>query len=372
MFLRSTIFTMLLACMGLSGEAMVQNRSVYFVVLAGGSGERLWPVSRRSLPKQLLTIDDSEKTLLERALDRVRPLAADDSFLWVLTTTNHERAVSDRLGRHVGQVLVEPVARNTGPAIVDCCMRIAKIDPEALVVFLPADAFIPLEENSRFIKTIEDAVSFTHSNDSIALIGVKPHFASTGYGYIEYDKTNQDPGTQLYKVEQFHEKPNHDRAVAYLENSSMLWNIGMFCGKVSVLVEEFKTTCPDLYQAVNSYQNAQLDYDSVPSISIDYAVIERSKRIWVKPADFKWCDVGNLSIFLDLKRQYVGLNQNVITVDSANNLVDVPDKLVALVGVNDLCIVQTSDALLITKRDEAEKVRSVVNQLKQDQSIEYL
>ena len=146
----------------------------------------------------------------------------------------------------------------------------------------------------------------------------------------------------------------------------------MFVSKVSVFIDEFKNVAPDLYQEVMRYQEGNSKYEDITSISVDCAVIERSNKVWVLPVDFSWCDVGNVNIFLSIKQKDSSRLSHVISVESHNNLIDVEDKLVALVGVDDLCVVETADALLILKRDDAEKVRSVVAQLKQNKQTEYL
>ncbi len=365
-----TVAFVIIPCVLISKEIM-KTEHVYFVVMAGGNGDRLWPLSRKHCPKQLLAID-AKKTLLEQSLDRVRPLTESNEQLWVVTTENHTKAVKEVVGDSVGHILVEPGARNTGPAILYSCLVLSHIAPDAVVVFLPADPFIPPSDSEKFTACLQRAVHFAKAHASIALLGVKPLYPATGYGYIEYDTTITDSKTDLFKVKTFHEKPSHSLAQSYVQQSSMLWNIGMFCGRVSVFIDEFKRAAPELFDCVKKYREQKKAYHEVPSISVDYAVMERSNNVWVVPADFTWCDVGNIGIFLSLKQEHQGVGNNLIQVDSRNNLVDVPGKLVALVGVDDLCVVQTENALLITKRDEAEKVKSVVTHLRKENMNEYL
>ena len=152
----------------------------------------------------------------------------------------------------------------------------------------------------------------------------------------------------------------------------MLWNIGMFCGKVSVFMREFKQEVPEIFEDISNYVRGEIAYDQVKAASIDYAVIEKSRSICVLPVSFSWCDVGNLEVFLMIKEQYGVREQNCITSHAKNNLIDVPGKLVALIGIDDLCIVETERVLLLAKRGEAEKVRAIVRQLKNGGRNEYL
>jgi len=347
-------------------EGMVSQPNVYYVVLAGGSGQRLWPLSRKKQPKQLLSLG-SEATLLDQAINRILMLTYKD-FIWVSTTEEHEAAVRTSLSGRVGNISVEPGSRDTGAAILLNCFEIYKKDPNAIIVFLPADPFIPIRDNKKFAGFLEHAVDFVSMHDKITLLGVEPTYPATGYGYIEYDTHQSTP----YPVMKFREKPSAEVAQQYLEKGNMLWNISIFCAKASVFLQEFKTYAPEIYDGVQKYINNEQPYNAVKAESIDYAVMEHSKQVHVLPVDFAWCDVGNIEVFLSLKQQYNTLDNNFIAIESSNNLVDVPKKLVALVGVEDLCVVETEDALLITKRNKAERVRSIVKLLKNSRFDSYL
>ncbi|MCX5922361.1 MAG: mannose-1-phosphate guanylyltransferase [Candidatus Dependentiae bacterium] len=352
-----------------TAQAIHNAQHVYCVILAGGVGERLWPLSRQSKPKQLLAVGQTE-TLLEQSIDRVRSIVPQKNIR-VCTTQQHTQGVADLVGDSIGNIIIEPGSRNTGPAILLSCCEIYEKDPQAVIVFLPADPFIPTKDTHIFSQFLEHAIDFVTHNDRIALFGAKPTYAATGYGYIEFDDMVQ--GQSPFPVKKFHEKPSLARAQEYIQSKTMLWNIGMFCAKASVFIDEFKQLASEMYDGVVSYRAGSTSYDAIKSDSIDYAVMEKSSRVSVLPVDFSWCDVGNIEIFLSIKNVCGGLNvSNVFETESHNNLVDVPNKLVALIGVDDLCIVETDHVLLITKRDEAEKVRAIVKQLKQKELTEYL
>lgn len=358
------------------------KKHTYWVILAGGNGERLWPLSRRHTPKQLLTVTDN-KTLLEQAIERIAPLT-NAQYIWMSTTQQHVLKIKQLVEGQIGSFVIEPARRNTAPAILLSCLRVYQKDPDAVVVFLPADPYIPKKDYGVFRDFLEHAVDFAMHNDQLVLLGVQPTHPATGYGYIEFDTKTMLTQSAPFPVKRFREKPSLEVAEHYVQAGNMLWNIAIFCGKASVFIEEFKTHSPEIYSAVTKYVDGKGSYQKVPTDSIDYAVLEKSKRVTVLPVSFAWCDVGNIQVFLSLQEndnqdeQVTGVvrssNQQtrIISVDSFDNMISVPNKLVALVGVDNLCIVETDDALLITKKEEAEKVRGIVKQLKQGDYEIYL
>ncbi len=344
------------------------NMNVYGLILAGGVGERLWPLSRQDHPKQFLSVGPSQN-LLEQSITRLQGVVTKDN-IWVVTSDTHAKHIDNNSKTSMGKILLEPCGKNTGPALLYACLELYKQDPDAIAVFVPADPYIPEKDYELYRHYISQAISFASQNDAIVLCGVKPTYPSTGYGYIEHVKRKVE--APFFQVARFHEKPSLPLAQNYIQQENMLWNISVFVGKVSVFIDEFKRVAPNLFTELQQFQNGTKSYGDITSISVDYAVIEKSNRVWVLPVDFSWCDVGNVDVFLSIKAQFGLKKPDVITVESHNNLIDVPDKLVALGGVDDLCIVETADALLITKRSDAEKVRSVVAQLKQKEKMEYL
>jgi len=348
-----------------SKDLPAKHKDVYFIILAGGNGTRLWPLSRREKPKQFIAVGTKE-TLIDQAIDRISSLVPKEN-IWISTTKEHAENITRYAGNKIGNIVVEPGLRNTGPAILLGCMELYKHNPNASVIFLPADPFISNPET--FISYVKQAINFTLTHDHITLIGLKPTYPATGYGYIEANKTQSNAP---YPVKAFHEKPSLDVAKQYVQKDTMFWNAGMFCGKTSVFIDEFKKEAPEIFEGVSEYMLGKGDYNDVKSDSIDYAVMEKSKNIYVLPATFPWCDVGNIAIFLDIQKKHKQLDTSMIQVDAKNNLVKTNNKLVALVGIDNLCVVETDDVILVARHDQTEKVKEVVNLLKKTNMQKYL
>jgi len=338
---------------------------LYILILAGGSGTRLWPYSTEQCPKQLLTINNNQ-TLLEDTVERVSSLVPVER-IWVVTTCAHEQKIRDCVGARVGAIIAEPAARNTGPAIAYCCLQIAQQDPQAVVLSVHADAYIPPEQTAQFVSCAHKALACVEQYDRICLLGVMPTYPATGYGYIEYEDV---AGDETFKVTTFREKPALEDAQRYVCQNNMLWNIGVFAASVSRFIQEFDRYAPELMSGIRAFMSGQGSYSTVPNVAVDYAVIEKSSMVNVVPCVFSWCDVGNIAVFLSLKKKYAAEN-NMVLIDAHNNLVDVPHKLVALIDVDDLCVVQTGDTLLITKKESAEKVRTLVAHLKDNNHLRH-
>ncbi|KKQ49041.1 MAG: Mannose-6-phosphate isomerase, type 2 [candidate division TM6 bacterium GW2011_GWF2_38_10] len=336
-------------------------KNIYFVILAGGSGERLWPLSRHARPKQLIPFLDNT-SLLEQTLARISPLVACAQQVVVVTNKVHEGAVRDLIGDQVGTIIAEPEGRNTAPAILWACHRIKVMDPQALVVVLPADAYVP--DRDAFCELIAHGANYLEREDDIVLFGLQPTYPATGYGYIEADTACSLGEHETFRVVRFCEKPDLLKAQAYVAMGNMLWNIGIFAASVSTFLREFDMHVPDVVTAFGNFMANKNPYAHVPSISIDYAVLEKSSRLVVLPALFEWYDVGNLSVFLSLQERYAQQGSSVINILGQGNLASAHKKLVVCVGVSDLCVVETDDALLIVHQDAVEHVKKAIPEVK--------
>lgn len=357
-----TILTALACCVctaAFSSAQRAKNKHVYAVILAGGKGERLWPLSREEKPKQFLEFAD-HKTLLEHTVARINSLVPAQ-HRWVITNKAYEANVQDMLGNSIGAIISEPTQRNTGPALLLATLQVAQQDPDATILFLPADHAI--KEKNKFCQGLHTALEFVADHDVVALIGLHPTYPATGYGYIEYKEPSQ---SELYKVVRFHEKPPLELAKEYVAAGNMLWNGGYFCGKVATFLALFQEHTPLLYEQAQGYVNGTVAYSELSDISFDHAVMEHAKNAYVLPLEITWSDIGNLKTFLSSLEAYQDKLDNVIAINANNNLIHNEGKFTALIGVDDLCIINTDDVLLVAHQKEVERVKEILAQLQEE------
>lgn len=333
---------------------------VYIGILAGGSGERLWPLSRINKPKQLIPFVN-QKSLLEQTIDRVldNELVSKEN-VFIVTSALQESLIERPLKERIGFILVEPAARNTAPAILFACQTLREKDPLAVVVFLPADHYIP--DSNAFNAALTKMITHAGQHKELVLLGLKPGYAATGFGYLQVSTQLKPDGAA--RVVKFHEKPNTKTAEFYLHQDDFLWNLGIFAGQVKVFLDEFITYSLDLFVGMERYLAKNLAYEELPKISVDYAVIEKSRRLAVFSASFEWYDIGNLQSFLSVQAQYSKTPSNVISLYAHDNLASVNKKIVAFIGVSNICVVETDDALLIVNKDNIEEVRDILPAVK--------
>ena len=339
-------------CVG--GYATMEH--VYVAILAGGKGERLWPLSTIERPKPLLPFINGE-TLLDQTIQRALPLVDSPQNICIVAGGGLETLIQQEVGDRIGLMITEPCGRNTAAAVLLAVEKIYKRDPDALVVFLSADHFIPDAEP--FQVMMRQAVEYALQHQKIAIFGLKPQYPATGYGYIQ---TGASEG-KGFIVDAFHEKPDLEQAQTYLKQSNMFWNLGLFAAQARVWRAEFSTHAPEIFGAMQRYLDGSGSYQDITSISVDYALMEKSKNIVMFGGNFAWYDVGNVHAFLSLKKEYAGQYQDVINIQAQNNLAQTKKKIVACIGVSDLCVVETDDVLLIVHHDKVELVKQALSKV---------
>lgn len=353
---------------------------VYAVILAGGSGTRFWPLSRRLAPKQLLSLT-GERTMLQDTVLRITPIASPER-VWVVTGGELSDEVRRQLrGIGVGAAVVdEPMGRNTAPAISVAAHRLLAADPDALMVVLPADHVITKPE--AFLQTVDVAIRAAGER-FVVTIGVVPTRPETGYGYIQRGVAL--PGDRAYRVERFVEKPDRTTAERYMAAGNYWWNAGMFVWRADVIVDELRRYAPGVATAGAAIADAMAQgadearlralYEGVESVSIDYAVMERSTRAAVVPAEFGWSDVGSWAALDEIAPKDARgnvISGRVVDVDSRRSIVYAQDRLIATIGLSDLVVVDTPDATLVCAKDRAQDVRKVVEALEAQRAQEHV
>ena len=351
------------------------------VILAGGRGTRFWPLSRQRRAKQLLALD-GKQTMIQQTVSRLLPLALPKRF-WIITNEHLRREVVrqlPRLGKQ--QILAEPAGRNTAPAIGLAAFILLNADPDAIIGLFPSDHVIGDED--RYRSVLQSAITIAASNDNIVVLGIRPTRAETGYGYIEAGSSFHD--SALY-VRRFREKPDALRAAEFVKAGNYFWNSGMFLWSArtltNALLEHLPKTASVLQRIAATFGTRKFGstlarfYPQCENISIDYAVLEprsakgeQASHIICLPADFAWNDLGSWTA---LHEHHVGRcrpqdgnlisGNGAFTLQAQGNYIHAPGKFIAALGVNNLVVVQTRDALLITTRENAQDVGKVVKYL---------
>ncbi|MFY9260268.1 MAG: mannose-1-phosphate guanylyltransferase/mannose-6-phosphate isomerase [Gallionella sp.] len=355
----------------------MSNSPVNAVILAGGTGSRLWPLSRQDLPKQFLALD-GEYSLLQTTINRLAPLIAADNVL-IVTQETHAKGEAYHALRPY-QSLYEPVGRNTAPAIALAAAYLMQKGEDPMMVVLPADHII--KDEARFRTHLLTAMEAAQ-NGQLVTFGIQPTRPDTGFGYI---KTMGESDAEVQPVERFTEKPDLATAEQFLREGNYYWNSGMFVWRASVILAEIQQHLPAVYQIIqaivndskingNFQQAVESHFALSPSISIDYGVLEKSANVSLIPCDIGWNDVGSWQAVHEIspKDEHGNtLQGNVIALGCQNSLIRSEKRLVAAIGVENLCIVETADAILIAKNDQTQRVREVVDTLHQRGATEHV
>lgn len=357
----------------------------YAVIMAGGGGTRLWPLSRKTKPKQMLSLFD-ERTLFQTSVQRLQGLFPPEKIFVVTVRDQADELRSQSPEIPYENFIIEPQARGTASVVGLAAVVIEKLDPKAVMAVLTADHFI--KDEARFRQLLSDAYRVAIS-DILVTLGIEPTFPATGFGYIQQgDALEQFTDLQVYKVLRFKEKPDEAQAREMLGPGDHVWNSGMFVWRVETIMAEFKQQMPALYQSLcvikdslgkdNAQQLLLDEWDRLIPETIDYGIMERARQVAVIPAGgLGWSDVGSWDSLFDVLEGdadgNIVMGGEHIAIDTKSSLVYVNQehRLIVTIGVNDLVLVDTGDVLLVCHKDQAQRVRQVVNHLKQE-GREYL
>jgi mannose-1-phosphate guanylyltransferase len=352
--------------------------NIYAVIMAGGVGSRFWPRSRKENPKQLLKIF-GENTMIQDTVARLNGLVKNEN-IFIITNKIQALRVRNQLPQLPSENIIdEPFGKNTAPCIGLASVIIKQKDPDAVTVVLPADHLI--FDVEKFKKRIEQAADYAYESGGLMTIGIIPDRPETGYGYIQFESEEVKPG--IHKVSTFAEKPNLATAKRFLASGDFLWNSGMFIWKVSAILNEIKKYMPDLFEALNEIEEAfgKDDFDKtltriygqLAKISIDYGIMEHSRNVFLIKGDFGWSDVGSWETVYQLSEKDEDGNAkfgDIYCEKTKNSYIYSLNKFSAVVGLENVIVINTPDALLVCNRENAQDVKSVVDYLNMKRKYE--
>jgi mannose-1-phosphate guanylyltransferase len=353
---------------------------VKFAIMAGGQGTRFWPLSRECRPKQFLAITGA-RTMLQDTAARLSPLAQPDD-IYVVCGRQYAELVRDQLpDLGPNQLIVEPVPRNTAPCIGLAALHLRRIAGDAVMAVLPADHSIG--QVNEFHEVLRRAAQLAEQG-WLVTFGIEPTFPATGYGYIQRaGQIGQQQGRGLFRVARFTEKPPLEQATKFVASGEYYWNSGMFVWTVDTIMEQFRQHMPELHEILleidthwNDAERTEALFSRAPRVSIDFGVMERAEKVATIPCNLEWNDVGNWRTVEDLLREDesgIATNTPCVQWGSRDCLVhSTSGKLVALVGAEELIVVETPDVVLVCRKDKAEDVKQIVEELRRNGPQEYL
>jgi mannose-1-phosphate guanylyltransferase len=361
---------------------MKMNKNYYAIVMAGGVGSRFWPVSKTTFPKQFHDMLGSGQTLLQKTVFRLQNTIPTENIR-ILTNSSYTKLVLEQLPQFSeNQVIAEPAMRNTAPCILMASLKIHKENPEAVMIVAPSDHWI--EDELAFSMDLKTAFEFAQSKDALMTLGIKPTFPNTGYGYIEYESGDN---SIVKSVSQFREKPDYESAKKFISSGNFLWNAGIFVWSTKAVLKAFESLQPsmfDLFNRGNSVYNTideaefvTKNYEMSENISVDYALMEHSKNVYVLAANFDWNDLGTwgslYSKITDNNTQNAIVNARLLAQDSSGNMIKTDtNKIVVIDSLNDYIIVEENEILLIFPKEKEQDIKQLRQKVKQNFGEEHV
>ncbi len=342
----------------------MSGNNLFGVIMAGGVGSRFWPASTEKTPKQFLDLTGTGKSLLRQTFERLNQFIPSENIL-VVTNQRYRDIILQDLPELTGNsVLTEPVMRNTAPAVLYASNRIHAINPEATLLITPSDHYI--DDEKTFEKNVLKAARFARQNNALMTLGIQPLSPHTGYGYIEFDKTDS---SEIKKVIRFTEKPDRETAQKFLEQGNFLWNAGIFVWTTSAIRQAFKQHLPEMFEKMESDvygtpEEAKFIREIFPglqNISVDYGILEKADNVYVLPAGFQWNDLGSWdALYKQLKKksgENITISGESFFKNSRGNLIDVPGKTVIVSGLENYAVIEHNGVLMIIPLSEAQEVK---------------
>jgi len=360
---------------------------LYILIICGGGGTRLWPRSRKKTPKQFLNNFFGKETLFTQTVNRAQKLTTSDKIFVITNGDYVDEVITQGNIISTRNIIAEPIGKNTAVAMGVAAAYIKKVDPQAIILNFYSDALI--QDSPEFTDAVNRAVKAAKLGDYLVSIGLKPTFAHTGLGYIEAGQ-EIEPNSRILNAISFKEKPDLETAQKFLTAGNYFWNAGFYCWSATAILNAFAKYSVDLFALIDRVYNAigqpeekevfNSCYENAKSVQIDTEISEKADNKLVVPANFSWSDVGDWKVTYELKNkdksenviESFGNTGRTISIDSKNCLVEANNRLVAIVGVENLVVVETDDAILICNKDKSQDVKKVVEELKANNNQELL
>ncbi len=353
---------------------------IFAVIMAGGIGSRFWPRSTEKTPKQLLKIF-GENTMIQDTVERLKGLVENENIFVITNKVQRPEVINQLKNIPAENIIEEPFGRNTAACIGLASVIVREKSKDGVTIILPADHII--KEKNEFHRTLKNAAKFAYESKGLVTIGIKPTRPETGYGYIQIDESHVSDN--IYSVLSFAEKPNYATAVRFLESGEFMWNSGMFIWRVDTIIDEIRLYLPDLHEGlvkiskdINKPEYSKTlttVYGQLKNISIDYGIMEKSQKVYLTKGTFSWSDVGSWEEVFNLSTKDengIAKMGDIFTDMVVDSYIYSPDKFAAVIGVDNLIIINTKDALLICRRDQGQNVKKVVEHLKVNKLTKYL